>query len=227
MSMEDGLSDILARLSAVEQALGRIGVAETIPHGGTNQVYKAGGWGSLVDADVDAAAAIALSKLAPGSAGYVKSSGSAISAGNSIALADVPTMDVAHIPALHQVAAARSFSGTTGSATIANINGTSGKVTITSTGGDMIGLLIGYASNNNANVVQQVYLQLDSNGWGGNQFVNSFASNSNVANNFATAEVYTGQAAGSHTLWAGHANISASGTMSTVGILLLLLELYR
>jgi hypothetical protein len=44
---------------------------------------------SIVNADVATAAAIALSKLAAGSAGFVKSNGTTISAGNSLAAADL------------------------------------------------------------------------------------------------------------------------------------------
>jgi hypothetical protein len=45
--------------------------------------------GSIVNADIDAAAAIALSKLAAGAAGYLKSNGAVISAGNFIIGADI------------------------------------------------------------------------------------------------------------------------------------------
>lgn len=48
-------------------------------------------WGPLVNADVDPAAAIALAKLAAGSAGFLKSNGSAISAGNVLVDADFGT----------------------------------------------------------------------------------------------------------------------------------------
>lgn len=224
--MDAAISDILTRLSRLEQAQASLGAAEAIPHGGANQIYKAAGWGQVVNADVDAAAAIAgsklgtgiaLSKLAGALAGFVVSNGSAINDGHAISVGD--------LPALHQIAVARAFSGTTGSATPGNVDGTNGIATLTTTGGTLIGLYFGNASNSSGGVIQREYLQLDSNGWGATQQVYSYGGLAGYPVPFATAEVYTGQGAGSHTLYAGHANISAVGTMTTSGVILILLEL--
>lgn len=54
-----------------------------------NRILKTAGWGQLVNADVDTAAAIALSKLAATTAGLVRSNGTVMAGGATVVNADV------------------------------------------------------------------------------------------------------------------------------------------
>ncbi len=57
---------------------------------GTPRLLLEAAQAQIVNADVSASAALDLAKLAPGSSGLLKSNGSAISAGNTLALTDIP-----------------------------------------------------------------------------------------------------------------------------------------
>lgn len=81
-------NDILRAIEA------KLGIGASVP-GATGAVLRrtaagASAWGPIVSADIDTAASIALSKLAPGSAGLLRSDGSAITAGNQLIAGDVP-----------------------------------------------------------------------------------------------------------------------------------------
>lgn len=133
----------------------------------------------------------------------------------------VATGDIA-AGAITQRAQSGIFSGTRTAASYADVDSTNGKVTLTTTGGDLLALWAGYASNSSASIAQHVALRLDSGSDVGAIPAYSFPSAATFPIPFCVVYLFTGVSAGSHSVYGRHINDGASGTMTTAGTIVLI-----
>ncbi len=122
-----------------------------------NTILKAAGWAQLVDADVAAAANLALSKLAPGASGVVMSNGSAISAGNTIGTTNITSGAVSQMFWANWAAGASQVSS--GSWHYYGLNLSATGLTI---GSKVALFLITSTSNNTATAILNAGIGIDS-----------------------------------------------------------------
>lgn len=121
--------------------------------------------GSIVNADVGASAAIALSKLAAGASGLVKSNGTAISAGNQLASGDVPNLLIATAMLANNatfqasIAEGSTVDPTTTSASWSDVAQMS--ITMTTTGGMVLLLFSARLSHNTAGGQLGIGIEVD------------------------------------------------------------------
>lgn len=128
----------------------------------------------------------------------------------------VQTADVA-AGAISQRLLSALFSGTRTAAGLADVDSTNGKLTYTATGGDLFVLFAGYVTNPTAGVAQQVALRLDAGAEVSHQSVYCYPGAGSFPMPFCAVALFFGVAAGSHSVYARHNNISAAGTMTTQG----------
>lgn len=114
------------------------------------------------------------------------------------------------------------FSGTRTAATYADVDSTNGKLTMTTVGGDLFAIWVGYASNSSAAVVQHVALRIDAAAEVASVSVYSLPGAAGYPIPFCVAYLFTGVSTASHSVYARHINDSAIGTMTTAGYLTLI-----
>jgi hypothetical protein len=114
------------------------------------------------------------------------------------------------------------FAGTRTAAGFADVDSTNGKATLTTTGGDLLAFFFGSSSNNLTGVVQRIAMRLDATADVGLIAVYSVPGAASYPTPFCTVQLFTGVAAGTHSVFARHTNDSAAGTMSTNGQIVLL-----
>lgn len=148
------------------------------------------------------------------------SGGIAVPAGSitSTELADggVATADIAP-NAITQRTASIPFTGGRTAAGFSDVDSVNGKVTLTTTGGDLLVLWTGSASNASAGIAQQVAVRLDAGGDSQATPAYSYVGNANFPTPFCIIMLFTGVAPGVHSVYARHSNVSATGTMNTTG----------
>lgn len=133
----------------------------------------------------------------------------------------VATGDIA-AGAITQRAQSALFSGTRTAGTYADIDSTNGKVTLTTVGGDLLAIMSGYGSNSSASIAQHVALRLDAGSDVGALPVYSFPGAATFPLPFCATYLFTGVSAASHTIYGRHINDGATGTMTTVGTIIVI-----
>lgn len=172
---------------------------------------------------------LALSALAPGSAGLLRSNGTVITAGNQLAAGDFPSGVVGTSAiaanAVTQVgfAAAVTTNPTTTSTTIVDM--TDMAVTLTTTGGDLLAWFAGAFQNNTVGASQTVALRLDTG-----SDVADMAIIHRVASTWlpiSTFYRFTGVSAASHTVRARWSTTAGTVTNNFTERNLLVMEIKR
>lgn len=128
----------------------------------------------------------------------------------------IQTADVA-AGAISQRLLSAVFVGTRTAAGFADVDSTNGKLTYTATGGDLFVLFAGYVTNATPGIAQQVALRLDAGAEVSHQSTYCYPGAGNFPMPFCVVALFLAVAAGSHSVYARHSNISPGGTMTTQG----------